>query len=477
MVFTAFLNRFLKHRDRFFHITERMRPLLFSEHNYLHPRLLIILLFLLFSIAFPLKVKADPSHPVIVIDPGHGGENLGGEYAEYTEKFLTMITATAMYDELTKFDHVTVYLTRDSDVDLSLKQRCQIAADHGADLLVCLHYNLSENHTLFGAECWVSMFEPYYSTEYAAADAFIEQFKKQGLFIRGIKTRMNDKGTDYYGILRESLELKVPTVLVEHAHMDEERDQPFCDEEEDWIAFGKMDAHAVAMYFGLSSEALGVDYSGYSNHYPEGTTEKMCPDDTPPVVAELSLESTTNDTATFSLEAQDPDSGLLYYDYSLDDGLTYSSLMPYREGGDPRDYTSGSVTFTVPLEKQKDAPRIIARAYNGYDLYTVSNEVIVEEFRYTQEELNALEGRTEAETTAALPDEVMESADDSRESTDGITEIILTKEEDLNKQEDKILLLLGGLFAFAGLLFALGIVLLIRHLAASSKRKHRRDDV
>ena len=41
------------------------------------------------------EVKADEPL-VIVIDPGHGGENLGGQYEEYTEKEINPIVARAM---------------------------------------------------------------------------------------------------------------------------------------------------------------------------------------------------------------------------------------------------------------------------------------------------------------------------------------------------------------------------------------------
>ena len=57
----------------------------------------------------------------IVIDPGHGGENLGGEYEDYTEKEMTIVVAKAMKEELEKYEVITVYLNRELDVELSLE--------------------------------------------------------------------------------------------------------------------------------------------------------------------------------------------------------------------------------------------------------------------------------------------------------------------------------------------------------------------
>ena len=81
---------------------------------------------------------------VVVIDPGHGGENLGAEYEEYTEKEMTLIVAKAMKAELEQYEGITVYLTRTGDEDLTLEERCDYAASVNADFLFCLHFNMSE---------------------------------------------------------------------------------------------------------------------------------------------------------------------------------------------------------------------------------------------------------------------------------------------------------------------------------------------
>ena len=92
---------------------------------------------------------------VIVIDPGHGGDNLGTIENGHEEKAMTMTTALAMYEELLLYDDVEVYLTRTDDSDLSRKERAELALSVDADFLFSIHYNASENHELFGAEVWV----------------------------------------------------------------------------------------------------------------------------------------------------------------------------------------------------------------------------------------------------------------------------------------------------------------------------------
>ena len=88
----------------------------------------------------------------IVIDPGHGGENEGTLEGIVQEKKMTMVTAMAMYEELLKYDNVDVYLTHTEDVNFSLADRAQFAAERNADFLFSIHYNASVDHDLFGSE-------------------------------------------------------------------------------------------------------------------------------------------------------------------------------------------------------------------------------------------------------------------------------------------------------------------------------------
>ena len=82
----------------------------------------------------------------------------------------------------------------------------------------------------------------------------MQQMQDMGLFLRGVKTKLKDNGDDYYGIIRESTSRSIPSAIIEHCHVDESRDTPYCQTEEDWKKFGREDALSVAKYFGLSSD-------------------------------------------------------------------------------------------------------------------------------------------------------------------------------------------------------------------------------
>lgn len=325
-----------------------------------------------------LSVHADEPL-VIVIDPGHGGENLGAEYDGYTEKEMTMPMAVAMKEELEKYDNVVVYLTREEDVDMSIKERAEFAKEVDADFLFCLHFNASVHHNLYGAEVWVPSEGEYYAKGYAFAEILMAQFEEMGLYSRGIKTRLNDNGIDYYGILRycSSEDVQVPVVLIEHCHLDNEKDKGFYQQSDEQIKeFGRQDALAVAKYFGLTSSETGADYSGYQVSdipVPEG---RVAPDKTAPEVCNIEITDVNKETGevTVAMEASDSDSYILYCNYSLDGGKTYSPLLEWPRPIWNRSEKEHSITVTVPFDQEIE---LRVKAYNGFDVWTESKSAFV----------------------------------------------------------------------------------------------------
>ena len=104
--------------------------------------LFLVTIMLSFFVAFTIypgnMVKAaDPI--IIVIDPGHGGANLGTNFLPTPEKDYTMMVALYMKKSLEQYDNVEVYLTHNDDIDMSLKERAEFAESVNADFLYSLH--------------------------------------------------------------------------------------------------------------------------------------------------------------------------------------------------------------------------------------------------------------------------------------------------------------------------------------------------
>lgn len=319
---------------------------------------------------------------VIVIDPGHGGTQLGTTQNGFEEKSMTMATAKAMYEALNKYDNVRVYLTRTEDVKLSLLERAQFAESVNADFLFSIHYNASETHDFFGSEVWVSIEQPYHAYGYQFGYVQMQTMQERGLFLRGVKTRVGERG-DYYGIIRESVALGIPAVILEHCYVDEARDAAFCDTKAKQEELGRADALSVAKYFGLKSRQLKADYSDYSSRelvavQSNGRMEQTILDGSFPDRCQITLTDYNPKTgeATFEVSASDDDGMLLYYDYSVDGGKSYSPKEPW-PGCNIFDDTyqkAFSVTIQAPPDKN---PQVLFRAFNKTDMAMPSNKVDV----------------------------------------------------------------------------------------------------
>jgi N-acetylmuramoyl-L-alanine amidase len=93
--------------------------------------------------------------PIVVLDPGHGGSNLGAAgVTGLHEKQLSLTLATAVADRL-RTRGIAVQLTRSDDRTLTLRQRVAFADQVPADLFVSIHANASPTRTQHGYETYV----------------------------------------------------------------------------------------------------------------------------------------------------------------------------------------------------------------------------------------------------------------------------------------------------------------------------------
>lgn len=435
--------------------------------------------YILFAILFllsadPLTVAASPrvqpvsgDKVVIVIDPGHGGDNEGTKENGVLEKAMTLKTATAMYNELKKYDNAEVYLTRTEDTGLSMVQRAEFAQSVNADFLFSIHYNASLSHEMYGSEVWIPLNDPYRSYGYQFGCVQMETMQDMGLFLRGVKTRPGDKG-DYYGIIRESAALSIPAVIIEHCHVDNAVDMPYCDSDDDLTAFGRADALSVAKYFGLYSTELGVDYRDYSSGEladpsPEGSIRICTYDTTEPEICRIELNNVDYDTGklTLGLTAADYDGMILYYDYSIDGGATYSEKLPWPGCNvfTGEYYDTPEIIINIP---SKTKPDITLRAYNLFDLYTESNTLSLDEFLYGEDAVKA-----NSPAVAASEADVSGIANDTAGTT--------TFQPDVTAEEQPKEVSFASFLAICLIIAVLlPVTAVIVQLVSDHRRRHRR---
>lgn len=85
------------------------------------------------------EVGGDPSLPLVVIDPGHGGHDPGASGHGFVEKDVVLSLATELRRELLRQGGVRVALTREGDRYLLHSERFEIARRLDADLFVAIH--------------------------------------------------------------------------------------------------------------------------------------------------------------------------------------------------------------------------------------------------------------------------------------------------------------------------------------------------
>ena len=95
---------------------------------------------------------AHKTHPVIVIDPGHGGVDPGAiGRSGLKEKNVVFDTSQRLARVLQKSGRYEVRMTRDRDVFVPLRERVRRGRNFGADLFISIHADAAENPKAHGA--------------------------------------------------------------------------------------------------------------------------------------------------------------------------------------------------------------------------------------------------------------------------------------------------------------------------------------
>lgn len=136
----------------------------------------------------------------IVIDPGHGGHDNGGQWGRVYEKHLALDTAYRLESKLKALGYQTV-MTRRSDYFISLPQRVSTANRYKNAIFVSIHYNYTWKQDVSGLET-------FYSSEEGRRLAY----HVQNSLIK--RTKTVDRKVKYarFYVIRNS---SLPAILVE----------------------------------------------------------------------------------------------------------------------------------------------------------------------------------------------------------------------------------------------------------------------
>lgn len=173
------------------------------------------------------QLNFTPDPKTVCIDPGHGGSSSGatGEGGKRLEKNDTLRLSLLVRDEL-KSRGYTVVMTRDSDKDISLEDRCKVANKSKAALFVSIHRNATGGKGR-GCEMWIHSLNP--SDDRLLAENILENLDLAGADTsRGIHTGYREGANKNYYVNRCS---KMPSVLAEIGFITSKEDNAQFDSE------------------------------------------------------------------------------------------------------------------------------------------------------------------------------------------------------------------------------------------------------
>ncbi len=156
---------------------------------------------------------------IVVIDPGHGGEDQGTSSGGLREKDVNLDVSLKMRDILVK-NGINVKLTRDNDTFIELKDRADFANNLSGDLFVSVHTNsLPQYPTFSGTETLYAPQQPIINGVDSKKFAGIIQnnlIKSLGTNDHGIKSRPE------LAVLHRT---KMPAVIAELGYITNDKER------------------------------------------------------------------------------------------------------------------------------------------------------------------------------------------------------------------------------------------------------------
>jgi N-acetylmuramoyl-L-alanine amidase len=256
------------------------------------------------SDAVPALTTPEPIDPAIlplfirkvILDPGHGGENLGTEAGPGLVEKSLVLDISQRLNELLHQASYNVEMTRTGDQALSLEERAAFANDAGGDIFVSIHLNWIAKRQVRGVETYyLGPTDDPYVKELAAREnresgfsmadfrqilervyADVRQGEsqqlaaqvQQALFerLRQVNPQVQDRGVKRapFGVLTRT---EMPAILAEVSCLSNEKEARLL------MSTGYRQYIAQALFDGIEryARSLGeINQTGSSNHDSKG---------------------------------------------------------------------------------------------------------------------------------------------------------------------------------------------------------------
>ena len=192
-----------------------------------------------------IKKKQSPLKYKVVVDPGHGGVDVGAKYGELFEKDLNLKITNYMVDNL-RYNGCRVIFTRNTDVELDklvskdLTKRTTLANNENADVFVSVHINSNTSNEYKGVSTYYyDEVDNQQNNKSKLANAIQNELIKSGTW-----TDMGIHGGDL-AVLRLT---KMPSVLVECGFITNYLDRDRLSSDDTLVSFGLNISNGIMKY-------------------------------------------------------------------------------------------------------------------------------------------------------------------------------------------------------------------------------------
>ena len=173
---------------------------------------------------------------IIVIDPGHGGDDPGAvvNFSDKHEADHTLTTALLVKKELEAMG-AKVILTRTSDTSVSLIERAEISNKNNADAFISIHFDSAEDSSLSGTTTY------YFSEKSENLSQTVNKYLARNLPLKNQGSRFQN-----FMVLRDNAR---PSILLELGYLNNQGDNKVISSEEYQQNIAKSIANALKEYF------------------------------------------------------------------------------------------------------------------------------------------------------------------------------------------------------------------------------------
>ena len=202
----------------------------------------------------------------VFLGVGHGGSDPGAvKYIKEADVNLAMATACAEY---LRANGIEVKMSRTVDENDPLTDEIKECNDFAPDLAVDIHNNAG------GGDGFEAFYHHGGGTSKMLAQNIETEVKAIGQNSRGLKTKLNSSGSDYYGFIRC---INAPSVICEGVFVDNAADAAQADELSEQKAFGIAYAKGILKTLGVADNKPTTSEPSSSSKPASGDTVNSFP--------------------------------------------------------------------------------------------------------------------------------------------------------------------------------------------------------